>query len=104
MKFLDPNRKPFDISEEAGSIGALMGEEILSLENLLSAHVNELKVSREDFAAILCVHYLVAAARAASTFFEEGKEEFPLDDFLASAGECARYIEEKVLRERRAAH
>ena len=38
MKFLDPNKKPFDISDEAGRMGALMGEQILGLENDLHAY------------------------------------------------------------------
>ena len=103
MKFINPNKKPFDISEGAGAVGAAMGEQILILENDLRAWALG-RVSREDFAAVLCVHYLVAAARAAATFFEEGQEAFPLDDFLASAAECARSVQEKIQAKRRAAH
>ncbi len=103
MKFLDPNKKPFDISDEAGGMGAAMAAEIIAIENRLGDYADDVKVSREDFAAVLCLQYLTAAARAAASCFD-GDVDLPLDDFLENAAQCARYAEERRRATRRAAN
>ena len=103
MKFLNPNEKPFDISQKAGSLGAVMGHEIAALEDKLDEYLSG-KVPRADRAAVLCLHYLTAAARAAATFFETEEEKFPLDDFLASARDCAVFVVAYAEANRRMPH
>jgi hypothetical protein len=106
MKFLDPNKKPFDISDQAESMGAWMGHEILALEEhvIMTMLLNKYEVSLEDFAAVLCLHYLTAAACAAALLFEAGKEDFSCEAFIENAGVLARFVRTRVEEKRRAKH